>query len=690
MRSGLAIVLLAAALATADAQQPTSPSDQEEERSPREIGLIERAERRLAQLDITVLGDEAQLRDLRAEDFEIRINLRRVTDFELDRLCEIVGSVSDDTGDSVLAPSESVPVTAPLASYLFYFDQPHLTLGGRQRGLDVAREMITRLLGEHDRAMIVSNAGRLKVHQRFTSDREQLLAALERLEHDREQWDAWAEQEKTRIDEVVRELNDDQDVQRAIAKARLFQKEERWRTEQSLRRLEISLGPLIDLESPKALVYFADTLRSNPGEHYLSFFGYSLQQSEPGLTPISSDGLTASLSFDRVVNEASAHGIRIYSVEARGMADQSDLSGLNPKAYDKVKGVSSNSRVRLVDAQETLGDMAAETGGAVFLHGVRAAKIAERIREDSGCLYLASFDPSSFREDVPLRVSVNIDRPGVRVRVRGRMVFPSESTRRTGRLLRAFSTADEIEDPLSVRAGMVPISFANGVYTVLLQVSVPGTPLPGATWDLGASLVAERKVRNETSGRIQVNEPGVPVVLERELRIKPGSYEVVCVAHETNTGLITSDEIGMTWPAPGEARAVLTPIALVQPVSGAYLRDGQTRLQGSLARGVAEAVRPDRPTALIGLVCRSRRQKGPLSIERSLNGRSEQSFDPLTLDLEDDRCAQVRDLLPADSLTRGFYRYDIRIVEDGQTLQQRSREFYVMPTDRAAKSVAKP
>jgi hypothetical protein len=294
---------------------------------------------------------------------------------------------------------------------------------------------------------------------------------------------------------------------------------------------------------------------------------------------------------------------------------------------------------------------------------------------------MASFDPGRFRQDAPLRVSVKVRRPGVEVRSRGRMVFPSESSRLTTRLLRAFGTADEIADPLDVRIGLVPTGFDDGAYSALLQISVPATPLQGGTWDLGASLISERKVRGETSGRIRVGGPGVPVVLESEIRFKPGEYEIVSVAHEEVTGLLASSRTVVTWPSPGDARARATPISLLQPVSAAFLRDGETRKRGSLACALSDTVRIDRPTALIGLVCHSRRQKGPLRIERSLAGRSEQSFDPLILDLEEDRCAQVRDLLPADSLAPGFHRYDLRVVEGGEVLHEGSREFFAVSAD---------
>jgi len=666
-------VTLAVLCLTASAG-PETPA-QEPER-PREVGLIERAEARLAQLDITVSGDPDVIGALTADDFAIRINFRLLEEFQLDRACGAPEPAG--TGpEGVQQPPPTERPAPPGPSYLFYFDQPHLTLGGRQRALDLAAELVDRLVTGNARAMIVSNAARLELIEPLTADPARLTAALQRLERDQSQWDVWAEQESSRIDEVVRLLNEDQDVQRAISLARVYQKEERWRTEQNLRRLELALGLLSDLDPPKAVIYFADTMRSNPGEHYLSFFGYALRSEDPALGVMTSDALTSRLPFDRVVNLASAQGSRIYAVEARGLINEVDLNLLNPKAFASTGTVASTSRVRVGDAQRALGDLATETGGRAFLHGVRGARIAGQILEDASCLYVASFDPSGFREDVPLRLSVAVDRPGVEVRVRGRVVFPSESTRLTARLLQAFGRAGEIGDPFELRVRLVPLFFENGRYSALLQVSVPGSPMPDAAWDIGASLVSNRRVRSESSGRIQVGGPGVPVVLESEIRFDPGPHEIVSVAHEATTGFVASAETVLDWPQPGRERAVLTPFVLIQPLSAAFLRDGETRLVGSLALGPAEAARADRHTALVGLVCHGRRQKGPLEVERKLTGRHEESFPPLVLDLADDRCAQVRDLLPADTLPPGYYRYEVRVVEEGATLDERSLEFFV-------------
>jgi len=96
---------------------------------------------------------------------------------------------------------------------------------------------------------------------------------------------------------------------------------------------------------------------------------------------------------------------------------------------------------------------------------------------------------------------------------------------------------------------------------------------------------------------------------------------------------------------------------------------------GSLARSAFEPVDPELPTALMGLVCRGKRRRGTLHVERTLVGSSAVDFPPLKFELEGERCAQVRDLIPAGSLGPGFYRYELRVIEDGAVLDEAVREF---------------
>jgi hypothetical protein len=430
------------------------------------------------------------------------------------------------------------------------------------------------------------------------------------------------------------------------------------------------------------LIYFADITRSNPGEHYLSFFGSGLRQLQPVLGQMSADALAGALAFDHVVNEASAQGIRIYTVEARGLVADADREAVSSLGSAATLAVPASSRVRMGDTHRTLQGMSAETGGYAFLHGVRAGKIAKRIRTDSSCVYLASFDPSGFATDAPLRVVVKIDRRDVKLRVRGRIVIQSASARKTSALLRAFSAPNSIPDPFEIHAGLVPTGFEKGQYSALLQVTVPGSPFGGAIWDLGASMIREQKVREKASGRLTASGPNVRVILESQISFKPGDYQLVAVAHEERSGLVASTEVRFEWPQLKDAGTRVGPIVLMQPVTGAFMRQGETRLSGSLLVAGENPIMATRPAAFVGLVCRGKRNES-VRVERRIVGDSTLDFPDLELDADDDRCAQVRDVVPSNSLPAGYYRYRVVLLASGKKVDEGHRDFVVLAGDDA-------
>ena len=647
--------LAAAALLVSTAR----PADDRAERP--QLDLTETAEARLAQLDVTVYGPADVVGTLTAEDFQLRIQATTIRDLRVDRLCD-----SSSTTTQAVAPS-----------YLLYFDQPHLTLAGRQNAIDIARQLATDLVERGARAMVVSNARAVQIVQPLTADPAVLAAAFDRLEADRRQWDEYAEMEDRRVAEVTQELNTMNNLHRAVALARRYQQEERVRTERDLRRLAATLSQLAEATPPRSVVYFADTTRGNAGEHYLAFFGRGQRVQEPVLGSMVVDAVTAQLALDRVLNEAAAQGVRIHTIEARGLQMGADLAIQAPLGMATTGAVASSSRVRLSDAHRTLEGLASESGGQSFLHGIGAAKIAQRLAADTACLYLLSFDPVGFREDEPLRVAIQIRRAGVTHRTRGRLVVASASARLTAEILRAFASPDTIPDPFEIRSGLIPTGFRDGRYTALLQIAVPGSALTGASWDLGATLVAGEKVRGRAAGRLGSTAPGVPAILETEVEFPAGTYELVAVAHEERTGLVSSRSTRLSWPALRASDAGVGPIAVVQPTIGAFVRGGATRRTGSVYVGVDEPIDPTKPTAAITIVCPGGARGAPRIVERTLDGPTEHEFPPQDMTGETE-CAQLRDVVPSNTLHGGPYRYVVRVVTGARTLVEREREMVVV------------
>lgn len=696
MTRGRIAVVLAVALATA------APAADEPEK-PKDIGLMERASTRLAQLDVTVTGPKQSIRGLGVDDFEVRLNDKLVPGVIVDDLC--VGSaanvasaappVATPTPETAAVPHAEAPVRAPTATYLLYFDMPHLTQGGRRGAIDAARAMLPKLLAGGNRGMLVVNAAELKTLVPVTDDLKALDGALERMINDVKLFDSYSATEDTRLAEIIQEMTISVDASLALAER--YAADERFRQERDLRRLSMVLGRLADLDPPKAALYFADTMRQNAGEHYLAFFsGTTLKGSNgmhaPDAASIENGATTGALPLDRVMNEASSFGVRFYTIEGQGIQGADTFiqsSGSASRMGGGGGGNQSSPAVytqRVRDAQVTLGSLAAETGGRAFINGVAPARMASQINDDMSCVYLLSFDPKGFAQDKPLAVSVTVKRPKVTASVRGRLVIQSDESRLTARVLSAFATASTTPGTTPLRVGVIPVAYENGHFKARVQVSVPGSAVPSATWDLGASLVTRGVVWQDGAGRIEVKQPGVPVALERDMEFTSGEYELVAVAHEVTTDTLLSEESHGKWPDLEAEPACVGPVAVSQPARGGFLRNGSSLTQGALVVADGDPLRPGVPTAVIALVCRAKDQTKPVRVVRTLIGETETPVGSTDLVLKDDRCGQIVDLIPAKVLGEGSYRYVLSVTSGGIELAHSERKLIVPPLPGAAGS----
>jgi len=603
---------LAAAILLAAAPESGRPVD---------LGVTEETGTSLAQIEVTLTGPPQALARVEAGSFELALGIHDVAHLLVDGSC-----AAPEAAD--VLPTESFPRRP--TTWMLYFDQPHLTVTGRTRALEIAREVLPRLFMAGDRVTVVANGTRLVTAQPLTSDLGDALATLDRLKLDFTQLDPRLLAQATNLD-LMRRVATTRGAGPSTGMAlfgmgRSVIMEEEWTLRRDWTRLKLALRRLADVEPSRATLYFADTIYRNLGE-------------------------AVEFEFERVVREAAALGIRVYAME--------------PVMLGAANAAS----------QKTLQSLASQTGGQAFIRGATADRVVQGIREDQGCRWLLSFDPEGLPLDKPMEVFVRVNVPNVRVHAPAKFEIQNPRRRATTRLMAQFSLDERTASPL--RSGLVPLAWKNGKYAALLQVTAPGMDLPSVTWDLGASLVEMGRVGAETSARTRVGGKGIPVTLEAMVELKAGSFEVAAVAREVTTDRVISYHTEGAWPEPDDVFAVVVPPVVLQPGAGAFTRDGGTRKSGSLLHGMDDPLDPSRPTALVALICRPRHARAPLDVTRVLDGVSSVEFSPLALDLGGERCGQVRDMIRAKTLGPGRYQYRILVRQKGSVIGSGETSFVV-------------
>jgi hypothetical protein len=304
----------------------------------------------------------------------------------------------------------------PRLRTLLYFDQTQLTSIGRQRSIELARELIPELLESgHSEVMIVSASRQLKVVSEWSADPGALGAALEELFNDASQISSWADEEDYRVDRLmaaidrVTELSQEEmrstgaalneNTQRAMQNiapgamlggagarnqvradegerqqlqsdgegsinsfkqmartvARDLSREEANHTAGGLSMFSAALAHMEGYAPPKAIIYFADTMRANAGDFYIGLVQSSesvgrLSGSQAGGAVTLSKGNYVS-EFQQSIDLATEKGVRLYTVQGRGLtpAVDSRTSGGSARAIDP-----GASRARFKDAENAL------------------------------------------------------------------------------------------------------------------------------------------------------------------------------------------------------------------------------------------------------------------------------------------------------------------------------------------------
>ena len=625
---------VAAAPAKPGADQPPTPTT-----------LTESVEKRLVQLDVGVEGDRDAIRGITAKDFVLYVSEHEVQGLIVDPLCGETPppeSVTEPVRTAESPQPKVVPqVTRPGATFIFFFDQPHLTQAGRLLSIETTRDLINRLIVVGSRASIVSNAKSLQTIVPLTGDREKLLVGLEKLRADLRQWDSYAVTEDRRAYEVAHA----QSPRLACLLAQTYAREEWQEARRSTERVGTTVGALAEIPAPKALVYFGDSLRQKAGLHYLGIppIESCPERGSAELVP------SAAAEFDAAINEALARGVHFFTVQAEGLL-----------AYRPGWDAERHRH-----AQDALVGLAAETGGEAFLGGASNKYIAERISTLTSCRLLLSFPPGNLPRDKPLGVTLELHVPKVKIQAQGRIVVPSPASIEHARLVAAFADPASSDDG-SLRALLIPRGGDGKVWKAAVQLRLRPSGLPDNSAELGASIVRHDAVSDQFSASIATRNGARAIVLEKSLDLAPGAFAVVAVARDAKRGDVGASRIDADWPSPAKGAAAILPIAVLQAGPAAMSKDGAFSSSGFLARDGDELLDPAASITLKTVVCRGLKTKVPVVVDRWLEDGLANEFAPMTIAETDDPCVQTVDVVRAGRLREGVvdYRVTARIGDE--------------------------
>jgi hypothetical protein len=190
------------------------------------------------------------------------------------------------------------------------------------------------------------------------------------------------------------------------------------------------------------------------------------------------------------------------------------------------------------------------------------------------------------------------------------------------------------------------------------------------------------------SHRVTWHGNGQPPIYQATLTLPTGPYEIIAVAHETNTDSIRAGRVNGSWPPSRTGRVTLSLPAVAQPQRGGIVQDGEVRDTGIVVRGAGNLVDPRQP--IVTAACVSGSKDTVLRAERSIVGETEVAFAPMELSSDEGRCVQIRDLVAARSLGAGRMTYFVRILSGEAEIASQELTFDVADVPAPVEAAVAP
>jgi VWFA-related protein len=546
-RSGFAGALAAITVSVGFAQSP-QPAPPAQQQAPPAQGPIPtfKSEVNYVEVDAIVTDSAGTfVRDLSKDDFQVfedrkpqAIATCERVDIPVERAVRPLYATRPIDPD---VKSNEHPFNGRI--YVMVIDDLHTAFGRSERVRRAARQFIEQRLGANDLMAVVTTGGRAEANREFTTNRQLLLSAVDKVSGRR-----LASATRTRLDA--------------------------YRTQGGAR---VPGEPIADPEEPVRAEEARSTLRTlRSVANWLSAIHgrrksilFVSEGLEYDIFNQASSSLSAATSNTRAIYDdmretiaAAARGdVSIYGIDPRGLATAAD-EDIEIESYpaDPTLGIGPTSLAgELEVSQNSLRVLSDETGGFAVVNRNDFGSAYERIVLDNSSYYvLAYYPPSDERDGRAHTIDVRVGRPGLTVRARKGYVSPkgaapeptAKPTGGPSRELRELLESPLPVSGLSLRVFGAPFKGNPPNASVLLTAEMKGSDLqlgPDDVVELSyVAFDAEGKVCGSSTDTITMNlRPEVKEQISsnglrftKRLNVPPGRYQVRVAGRDSSGGAL--------------------------------------------------------------------------------------------------------------------------------------------------------
>jgi VWFA-related protein len=371
---------------------------------------LETLEVRINNVDVVVTDRAGKaVTGLRKEDFVVLEDGKPQTVTNFAAYAESAGAINVPAAPAVPA-AEAAPRT--VRRFVFFVDEMALHPVTRRKLVASAKQLMQTAMQPGDEAMILTPAGKTKIVIPFTSDRQAVGAALERViaAADSRAYTQEAAELRYLETEVARIRNEKE--ARAVMMA--YADSVRRRVEQRLGQLRGIVSGMSEISGKKVVVLVASSFPSTPGKDVVD----QLWQSAWGMPQVGREYYDLTPRIEEVARTAAANGVTIYSLQpAYGMPDV--IGGPDIGRVRGGGGAPRDWQSDLTQNELTFNTFADATGGKYLRGDASVPTMFQQIATDVTTYYSLGYRATEQDTDKPHRIEVRLkDRPELRVRAR--------------------------------------------------------------------------------------------------------------------------------------------------------------------------------------------------------------------------------------------------------------------------------
>jgi VWFA-related protein len=509
----------------------------------------------------------------------------------------------------------------------------------------------------------------LQILSDFSSDREQVHAALSTLSAAHGTAYAAVDADTAATDEALQSATDDSTtVDQSAQELDTFNNDVRLR---ALKTLAEALQPI---QQKKALIYFSAGMERS--------------------------GTDNQVELRAAVNAAVRANISIYPVDSRGL--QAVVPGGSARQGSKGGIAAFNGSAmsrqfsQLAAQQETLTSLASDTGGTAFTDTNDFGEAFTKVERDISSYYLLGFSSTNAARDGRYRrITVRVRaRSGLKIQAK-EGYYADRDFAHTARADREVQLQEQLSTPIP--ATDVPLFVTTGwfrlaadKYFVPISVAVPGStmsakptgaPANAAGLDIAGFIRDERGV---PVGRIRDTITVPPasgdslssrqVLYRTNVTLPPGKFSVKVVVRENADGLMGTFETPLVVPELKQSPVKVSSVILgtqLQSVDAKKASSPLVREGVEVVPNLTHIVGHDQKLYFYYEVYDPATENGATHLQTNLSfyrGKVKVFDTPIVertnIDATDRRAAIFQFEIPADSVKPGLYTCQVNIIDE--------------------------